>query len=126
MTSTSSSPDIPVAKKESISFAPPPAELALPRLSQDIVTDDDMLYPVGGATREHPESSHRRGSSADSAGGMRRGRVLGSPPPPPAYTPRGTHVTLFKAQVINCQVSFDTFDTLDATTFALTLRSKHR
>jgi len=83
MASTSSSPDLPV-KKESISFAPPPAELAVPRLSQDIVTDDD-LFPA----REHPDSSHRRGSSADSAGGVRKGRALASPPPPPAYTPRG-------------------------------------
>jgi hypothetical protein len=84
MASTSPSPEFPL-KKESISFAPPPAELALPRLSQDIVTDDDLL-----PAREHPESSHRRGSSADSAAGMRKGRVMGSPPPPPAYTPRGT------------------------------------
>jgi len=84
MASTSPSPDFPL-KKESISFAPPPAELTLPRLSQDIVTDDDLL-----PTREHPNSSHRRGSSVDSAGGMRKGRAMGSPPPPPAYTPRGT------------------------------------
>ena len=118
MASISLSPEIAV-KKDSISFAPPPAELALPRLSQDVATDDD-LYPT---PREHPESSHRRASSADSAGGPRRGRAMASPPLLRLILrevdPLGLNNRLIK-------VSFDTFETRDATTFALTLRSKHR
>ena len=47
---------------------------------------------------------------------------MSSPPPPPAYTPRGRT----KDGLAYFEVSFDTFDTQDATTFALTLRSKHR
>jgi hypothetical protein len=119
--SASPSPDFPL-KKESISFAPPPAALSLPRLSQDTThsTDDELTLSL----REHPELSHRRSSSVDRSGSSRKGRVMSSPPPPPAYTPRGTG-SPFRMEV-NSIVSFDTFDTQDATTFALTLRSKHR
>src|SRR5438270_7946086 len=82
MASASSSPDLP-QKKDSISFAPPPPELQLPRLSQDLTVSTEDL------PREHPELSHRRSSSADGSGSVRKGRTMASPPPPPAYTPRG-------------------------------------
>ena len=81
MASPSPPPEL-VVKKDSISFALPPPQVHLPRLSQDIVTLDQQ-------PREHPESSHRRSSSADAIGSSRRARGMGSPPPPSAYTPRG-------------------------------------
>jgi|SRR5579862_1109460 len=120
MTSPASSPDL-ITKKESISFAPPPPELNVPRLSQDLTSTEDL-------PRNHPQSEHRRSSSADGSGSSRKGRGMSSPPPPPAYTPRGTsaipNVTMIM-ELIHA-VGFDTFDTLDASTISLTLRSKHR
>jgi hypothetical protein len=89
MTSAASSPDIPPLKKDSISFAPPPPELNLPRLSIDTPRSSIDGQTPFIAQREHPELSHRRSSSADGSGSTRKGRVMGSPPPPPSYTPRG-------------------------------------
>ena len=76
MASTTSSSELAV-KKDSISFAPPPRQLNLGRQSDD------------GSADDHPDSSHRRSSSVDPSGSIRKGRTLSSPPPPPAYTPRG-------------------------------------
>lgn len=82
MASSSLSLELPV-KKESISFAPPPPELQLPRDGVDNVNAAEDQPP------QHPDSSHRRGSSTDASGTSRKGRAMSSPPPPPAYTPRG-------------------------------------
>lgn len=78
---SSSSLDPPLGKKETISFAPPPPELLLPRLSTD--TSDAI------SIRSHPELGHRRSSSVDASGSLPNRRGMASPPPPPAYTPRG-------------------------------------
>jgi hypothetical protein len=114
MTSTASSSPEALLKKDAISFAPPPPELMLPRLSVDSAFSEDESQP-----REHPDLSRRRSSSRDRT--QRKGRGMNSPPPPPSYTPRGT-----LAASSLTEVSFDTFDTEDAPTFALTLRYKHR
>ena len=84
MASPSQSPELPV-KKETVSFAPPPAELNLPRITLNSITATD------DQPREHPDSSFRRSSFADSSG---RKRLMSSPPPPPAYSPRGNELTM--------------------------------
>ena len=65
MASPSQSPELPV-KKETVSFAPPPAELNLPRITLNSITATD------DQPREHPDSSHRRSSLADSSGSARK------------------------------------------------------
>jgi hypothetical protein len=83
MTSPASpSPEASI-KKESISFAPPPPELQLPRLSLSVSSTVDQR------PREHPELSHRSYSVDGGKSSFRKGGVLGSPPPPSAYSPRG-------------------------------------
>jgi hypothetical protein len=80
----SPSSELPV-KKETVSFAPPPPELNLPRITLNSST------AIDDQPREHPDSSYRRSSLSDSSG---RKRLMSSPPPPPAYSPRGKELII--------------------------------